>query len=622
LLCGASLEERPDGLQDHPETDDCEVRFTDAWGVAVAPPQAPTPETAAPDEIDLKVYPTVDEVLAEIYAKANLPRLGGQSTGRGWSAYCVTPETRILTADLRWVQAGELRLGQKLFGFDEEPNGEGRRKPKSQLRDAKERTTGMNRGKRKLRQAVVKHTGLIRRRIMRLELEDGTILRASAEHPWLVADGKTDGFEWKSVEEIAAGLKAGFRRYIPRYFTPWETRTSYEAGYLAGLFDGEGHLGFSGARIGKPGRGCFRLAFAQNPNLVLAKGQRLITEAKFASVDHTSSLSYSNCRQIFVLGGNKEIFRFLGEMRPVRLLNKLTSWADRGGWLGEMPRTTRLEIVRVVDEGWGNVVALETSTKTYFAEGFAAHNSTFQRCPHLFKRKYVEQRQPGLFVESPSLAIGTLIHVFLASHYTRMIEPEYLLAPEVVHDAVKLYANPEFVGEAWRVFSAYRVYYSLEIIQPLAIEYDLKDPRTGESCRYDLIAYLPEGIAGYRPGTYVYEHKSASRFDSDTLEGWACDGEVIGQAALWKRLGLDLRFGKLQGVMINLLGKHKVPQFYRTLVSPDSIQIASHLDDLKRWESLIQLSTASNSFPRARGGCLGRYGRCVFFDECATVEEL
>jgi hypothetical protein len=328
-----SLEERSDGLQTHPETDDCEVRFTDEWGVAVAPPQAPTPETAAPDEIDLKVYPTVDEVLIEIFTKANLPRLGGQSTGRGWSSI-----------------------------------------------------------------------------------------------------------------------------------------------------------------------------------------------------------------------------------------------------------------------------------------------STYQRCPHLFKRKYVEQRQPGLFVESPSLAIGTLIHVFLATHYTRMIEPEYLLAPEVVHDAVKMYANPEFVGEAWRVFSAYRVYYSLETIQPLAIEYDLKDPRTGESCRYDLIAYLPEGVAGYRPGTYVYEHKSASRFDSDTLEGWACDGEVIGQAALWKRLGLDLRFGKLQGVMINLLGKHKVPQFHRTLVSPDSIQIASHLDDLKRWESLIQLSTASNNFPRARGGCLHRYGRCAYFDECATGE--
>lgn len=246
--------------------------------------------------------------------------------------------------------------------------------------------------------------------------------------------------------------------------------------------------------------------------------------------------------------------------------------------------------------------------------------SLFQRCPFAWNRRFRQQRQPWILMESPSLAIGTMIHTFLASHYMMMIDPAYPLEPEAIYEVSRRFANPEFVEEAWRVFSAYRLYYQLEVIQPLAIEHNLVDPRTGESCRYDLIAYFPEDAADCRAGTYVLEHKSSSRFDQDTTGGWVNDGEVIGQVALWKRLGLDLRFGKLQGVIINLLGKHKVPQFQRILVSPDSWQIEAHLDDLKRWEGLIQLACSSNSFPRARSGCINRYGRCSYFDECAGGE--
>lgn len=247
--------------------------------------------------------------------------------------------------------------------------------------------------------------------------------------------------------------------------------------------------------------------------------------------------------------------------------------------------------------------------------------STFMRCPYAWNRRYRLQLKPSLLIEAPSLAIGTLIHTFLASYYALMIEPTYELTPRVIYDVTKQFANPVFVEEAWRVFTAYQLFYSLEVIQPLAIEHDLKDPRTGESCRYDLVAFFPESIAGRPPGTYIVEHKSTSRFDSDTLDGWVNDGEVIGQVALWKQLGLDLRFGKLQGVIVNLLGKHKVPQFHRTVVGPDSWQIDAHLNDLRRWEGLIQLSISTESFPRARQGCISRYGRCQWFDHCAHGEE-
>jgi hypothetical protein len=242
--------------------------------------------------------------------------------------------------------------------------------------------------------------------------------------------------------------------------------------------------------------------------------------------------------------------------------------------------------------------------------------STYQRCPYAWQRRYGLQIRPAFLVESPALAIGTLIHTFLAVMYAKMIDEHYPLTPDDVFEQASTKANPAFVEVAWRVFFAYRVYYSAEKIQPLAIEHDLKDPRTGESCRYDLIAYFPESVAGRPAGTHVVEHKSTSRFDSTTLDSWPGDGEVLGQVALWRRLGLDHRFGKLQGVIVNLLGKQKTPQFHRTLVAPESWQIEGHLDDLKRWEGLIQLSRSSNNFPRARGGCINKFGRCDYWDHC------
>lgn len=250
--------------------------------------------------------------------------------------------------------------------------------------------------------------------------------------------------------------------------------------------------------------------------------------------------------------------------------------------------------------------------------------STFQRCRYLYLRRYVRpiERVSILPVmEPPARAIGTVIHAFLAVYYTRCIVPDYPLTPELLRDEMLAKANPEFVNEGWRVFLAYALFYQGEEIMPLAVEYDLKDPRTSESCRYDLIAYFPRPQDDRAPGTYVVEHKSSERFDDATLNGWANDGEVIGQVMLWERLGLSLRFGKLKGVIVNLLGKQKEPKFHRTTVAPESWQIAQHANDLKRNEAEIHQARALDSWPRSRANCIGRFGKCDLWDYCATTEE-
>lgn len=244
--------------------------------------------------------------------------------------------------------------------------------------------------------------------------------------------------------------------------------------------------------------------------------------------------------------------------------------------------------------------------------------ATAQRCLYLWHKRYIERESPLILGEDQHRAVGGLVHTFLALHYANAMQTYSEITPESCRDYLLERAKPTFVNEGWRLFEAYRLYYKFDEIEPLAVEYDLRDPRSGDSCRYDLIAFLPKAKAGNLPGTYIFEHKSSGRFDYDTLESWANDGEVIGEFALWKHLGLDKRFGPLRGVIVNLIGKQKEPKFHRTIISPSPQLVASHLNDLKRWDALIALCRSTGFKPRSRANCVNRFGRCDWWEDCVS----
>lgn len=291
---------------------------------------------------------------------------------RGWrslklltsEAYrCVTPETLVLTSDLRWVLAGSLKLGDGLVGFDEE-------------------------GSRRLRRAEVTHTGRIQRHVYRIELTDGTILRASAEHPWLCMGGDKQStatnLRWRTVQEIydrfhgqskGNGRNKGKNRLV-RFFKPWLMQNSRSSGYVAGVFDGEGHICPSGGVETGRGGG-LQLGMTQRPNVVLDQVNEILERDGIAStLMHTDR----SVKRLMVNGGRQRQFAFLGAYRPQRLLDSFEGLLadDR---LGVMHKLEGVEIKDVVDEGMQEVVALSTSTETYIAEGFGAHNSGFYRKP-------------------------------------------------------------------------------------------------------------------------------------------------------------------------------------------------------------------------------------------------
>ncbi len=84
----------------------------------------------------------------------------------------------------------------------------------------------------------------------------GTVT-ASTDHMWLLARAYRGVYrKWSRVSELVAGDQ------IQYFADPWEVQTSFDAGWLAGLFDGEGCLSNVAGRV-------WNLCVAQREGVVL-----------------------------------------------------------------------------------------------------------------------------------------------------------------------------------------------------------------------------------------------------------------------------------------------------------------------------------------------------------------
>jgi len=239
--------------------------------------------------------------------------------------------------------------------------------------------------------------------------------------------------------------------------------------------------------------------------------------------------------------------------------------------------------------------------------------ATMQRCLYLYKRRYLDGERGG---PSTALEVGSCFHTMMALYYWAMREPqEARLSPERLrHELLGFGADVRAVEDSWRLFEAYSNHYSNDYLTPLAEELYASDG--DNTCRYDLIARV-EPNNQVPPGTWLVEHKSASRFDMATLEGWKNDGEIIGQIMLYKPAKLVKKYGKLMGVIVNIVGKQKIPRFERVIIPVQKWQATAHKKDLRVWNALEQLCVATNTWPRSRAHCTNKYGFCSHFDECA-----
>lgn len=255
-------------------------------------------------------------------------------------AYCVTPDTRVLTANLEWRPIGSLHPGDVLVGVDETPT--------------------VTRGKHARRNYVpstILSTHRRRTDCLRVRLVDGRHVTCSMDHQWLTKypEPTNTPYRWRKAYQLAPGWR------IATPLDPWETAETYDAGWLAGIIDGEGCLRDTRDNA------C-QVQIAQKPGVVL---DRIHEVLRALHIPFTGRVRTDNSVAVVEIAVRRHVLRLLGSVRPVRLLAKFV-WEGLSTFSRKLPMDVEIESIEPVGER--EVVTLETTSKTYIAEGMISHN--------------------------------------------------------------------------------------------------------------------------------------------------------------------------------------------------------------------------------------------------------
>lgn len=250
------------------------------------------------------------------------------------AGYCVVPETQLLTADMRRVYADDVQPGDELVGFDEHCESKRRRR---------------------MRVAEVEAVERINKPCYRIMLASGRQITVSDNHQFLrIRENHGGGrLRWRQARQLREGD-------ILKTF-PWEREcASREAGWLAGIVDGEGWLcSYTGSG------NVLRMGWAQLPGRVLDESIRVAgaLDIKVSCTGNNKGRAYA------VTLGPWDTMRSLQILRPIRML-------DERKWVGS-PLPTRGEdrVVSIEYVGEREVMAIRTSTHTFIADGICSHNS-------------------------------------------------------------------------------------------------------------------------------------------------------------------------------------------------------------------------------------------------------
>jgi nicotinamide phosphoribosyltransferase len=292
----------------------------------------------------------------------------------GIGSYCVNSDVPILCSDLVWRKAGTLEVGQEIIAFDEDPSfGEGNGAPKKHAA-------------RRYKLATITANTPAMKHSIKVTTDIGQPITASTDHPWLVwtdhrtlentiFDGvlpnvaqfktrrdfpRSPGLAWKRTNELVPGDK------ITYFGDSWEVEDTYSAGWLAGMYDGEGSLSQSTENSFH-----FKVNVSQNAGPLL---DRLEYELKSRGFDFYRN-DHDGCPQLVILGGFYEALRFLGTIRPERLLNKLSEISIEMPALLRDKTFTLAEVQSVEDVGMAEVASISTSAGTFITGGYLSHNT-------------------------------------------------------------------------------------------------------------------------------------------------------------------------------------------------------------------------------------------------------
>lgn len=120
------------------------------------------------------------------------------------------------------------------------------------------------------------------------------------------------------------------------------------------------------------------------------------------------------------------------------------------------------------------------------------------------------------------------------------------------------------------------------------------------------------------PATRHIEHKSSSRLDALTVQGYGQDDQVLGQCVIAQQIPWqDNGFPPYVGALVNITTKQKMPLCERVPVSPSPEQLTSWAQAKRFWSWQSQQYEAW-AYPKNYANCTRRFGRCQFFQLCRS----
>ena len=312
----------------------------------------------------------------EAYVKTKLGRRLPADEGRVYTLvnYCLAPNTPILGSDLVHKPAFKVAVGDRLVAFDEYP-------------EEKPDKNGKLHRVRRMRTATVEAVTSVVKPSVRVTVADGRTVDCSSDHLWLVrAKSRKKGVPattWKPAYD----LQPGDRLFSSGH--PWEEDESKGAGWLAGLYDGEGCLGTRA-----DGNQSTQLSFAQNAGPVM---DRFVVEMERRGFSFTYKerhpSSNSPCQTVHSYG-MFPLMRILGTLQPTRFQPRFERIYEGAALTGGT--TTFQEVVSIEDIGQKELVSIQTSTRTLIANGLLSHNCIQGGAAEVFKQDMLKADAAGL----------------------------------------------------------------------------------------------------------------------------------------------------------------------------------------------------------------------------------
>lgn len=261
---------------------------------------------------------------------------------------CLQPSTLVMLADLSWKSLENVKVGDELVSVEEEssfPPG------------------------RHLVKAVIQEKWNVYEPAFRLTLANGGTLVATSNHRFLSRKRGGTNTVWRSVSDTVV---SDVIRFIA---APWG-EPDYEDGWFGGFLDGEGSFRAK-ERAG------LELCASQVSGRVFDRAVRYLEDRNYTfrietDLREPGSSSKFGRKPVnkLILGRMGDIFKLLGQTRPSR-------WIGKDCWEGKTvpgrgygTDTAWSEVVSIEPLGYKRMIDLQTSTKTFIAEGFVSHNST------------------------------------------------------------------------------------------------------------------------------------------------------------------------------------------------------------------------------------------------------